>query len=426
MGLTTGPVNTAGDRAAPARIARLFASPAGVLILLPALVIAAGVVVLLLGRRATRDTAETMARNTLVAQAQSVQHDVGFALDQAGPVLAMMHSLSDTAMATPDAMTRLRDIVVNRPGIANASIAFPIGVLWGSYLDRKTGAVNVFESRITETETTRTNFRVESGQIQTIDTKVDNYDPRARPHYTVAVEQKKRVWLPPRVLSSSGKTALTVSEPVYSSDGTLTAVLTLDFEVAELSEFIRKSPLAGARNVMFTADGTILAYPAVSIPETSSQEKRLLRHEDFKDPALEALFKALGSSSSSEQKFMHLDTTDGNYLASVSKVGDKRSTDDAKLDWYLATLVPERTLSAIRNVWSQYQSWGVVSSMPVSSSENVVRSAEPITEGEMCAWVEGLLDQIVVLAGGKAPTVDHEACVTRGDAACLYRIVWYR
>jgi serine/threonine-protein kinase len=91
-----------------------------------------------------------------------------------------------------------------------------------------------------------------------------------------------------------------------------------------------------------------------------------------------------------------------------------------------ATLVPERTLSAIRNVWGQYQSWGTVSSMPVNSTENVVRIAEPITDGEMCAWVEGLLDQIVVLAGGKAPTVDHEACVIRGDAACLYRVVWNR
>ncbi|NVB78735.1 MAG: serine/threonine protein kinase [Kofleriaceae bacterium] len=344
MGRTPSPVHTVGDRAAPARIAQMFASPAGVLILLPALVIAAGVVVLLLGRRATRDTAETMARNTLVAQAQSVQHDVAFALEQADPVLAMMHSLSNEAMATPDAMQRLRDIVVNRPGIANASVAFPTGALWGSYYDRKTGALNVFDSKITEAETTRSNWGLVNGQLTTIGTQVGNYDPRERPHYQVAIEQKKRVWMQPRVLSSSGKTALTVSEPVYTGDGALSAVLTLDFEVAELSEFIRKSPLAGARNVMFTADGTILAYPAVAIPETSSQEKRLLRHEDFNDPALEALFKVLGSSSSSEQKFMHLDTRDGTYLASVSKVGDRRGANDAKLDWYLATLVPERTL----------------------------------------------------------------------------------
>jgi diguanylate cyclase (GGDEF)-like protein len=90
------------------------------------------------------------------------------------------------------------------------------------------------------------------------------------------------------------------------------------------------------------------------------------------------------------------------------------------------TLVPERTLSAIRNVWGQYQSWGVVSSMPVNSSENVVRIADPVPVAELCAWAEGLFDQLVVLSGGRAPIVDHEACVTRGDPACLYRIVWNR
>jgi len=40
-----------------------------VLIIVPGLVLAVGIVVLLLGRKATRDSAETMARHQLVAQA---------------------------------------------------------------------------------------------------------------------------------------------------------------------------------------------------------------------------------------------------------------------------------------------------------------------------------------------------------------------
>jgi hypothetical protein len=91
-----------------------------------------------------------------------------------------------------------------------------------------------------------------------------------------------------------------------------------------------------------------------------------------------------------------------------------------------ATLVPERTLSAIRNVWGQYQSWGAVSSMPVNASETVVRIADGLPDAELCAWTEGLLEQLVVLSGGRAPIVDHEACITRGDNACLYRVVWNR
>ncbi|HEX5061596.1 MAG TPA: hypothetical protein VFV99_19645, partial [Kofleriaceae bacterium] len=91
-----------------------------------------------------------------------------------------------------------------------------------------------------------------------------------------------------------------------------------------------------------------------------------------------------------------------------------------------ATLVPERTLSAIRNVWGQYQSWGVVTSMPVNPSETVVRIADALPDAELCAWTDGLLEQLIVLSGGRGPIVDHEACISRGDAACLYRVTWNR
>ncbi len=91
-----------------------------------------------------------------------------------------------------------------------------------------------------------------------------------------------------------------------------------------------------------------------------------------------------------------------------------------------ATLVPERTLSAIRNVWGQYQSWGTVSSMPVNTSETVVRIADAFPDAELCAWTEGMLEQLVVLSGGRSPIVHHESCITRGDGACFYRVVWNR
>ncbi|HEU0034060.1 MAG TPA: diguanylate cyclase [Kofleriaceae bacterium] len=91
-----------------------------------------------------------------------------------------------------------------------------------------------------------------------------------------------------------------------------------------------------------------------------------------------------------------------------------------------ATLIPERTLSAIRNVWSRYHSWGTVASMPVHSNEMVIRITDTPREPDLCAWASGMLEQLVVLSGGRAPSVDHESCEARGDPACLYRINWER
>jgi diguanylate cyclase (GGDEF)-like protein len=91
-----------------------------------------------------------------------------------------------------------------------------------------------------------------------------------------------------------------------------------------------------------------------------------------------------------------------------------------------ATLVPERTLSAIRNVWSRYQSWGTVSSMPIHATETVVRITGTPKNPELCVWTSGMLEQLVILSGGRGVAVDHEACEARDDDACLFRVMWGR
>jgi len=336
---------TQPDRKPATRVARALASPIGVLVILPALVITAGVSVLLLGRGATRETAETMARHQLVAQAGAVEHDVGFALDQAEPVLATMRTLANVAMPIPDALTRLRDAVLGRPGVYNATIAFPTGGMWGAYFDDN-NKLRVLESQVGPSGTSRVNYDVKAGELVELARVTNTYDARTRPYYVAAVEQKHRVWLPPRVFSASGKTGLTVTDPVYGSEGQLKAVISIDYDVAELSAFLRKAPLEGAHTVMFTADGTILANSA-SAPK-AGPEKRLLRFTDYDDPSLAALFggDALTQARAAIGKqpyFSRLATTNGDYLVSIAIVSGERATA-ASSDWYLATLVPESSL----------------------------------------------------------------------------------
>lgn len=89
-----------------------------------------------------------------------------------------------------------------------------------------------------------------------------------------------------------------------------------------------------------------------------------------------------------------------------------------------ATLVPETTLSAIRNVWSRYQSWGDISSMPVQPTEHVVRLGSMLRDPLLCAWTSGMLEQLVILSGAKTTTIAHDACQATGHEACLFRITW--
>lgn len=89
-----------------------------------------------------------------------------------------------------------------------------------------------------------------------------------------------------------------------------------------------------------------------------------------------------------------------------------------------ATLMPERTLSAIRNVWGRYQSWGAISSRAVSASEAMVRLTGTPRNPELCAWSAAMLEQLVVLSGGRHANVEHVACEALGAEACRFRVRW--
>jgi serine/threonine protein kinase len=337
------PTTSVHETPPSARLGRALASPTGVVILLPLLVVAAGAIVLLLGWRTTRDASESMARRQLAAQAADVQHDVAFALDQADPLLASLRVLADPDIPAEEVAVRMRDLVIGRPGIANVSIAFPTGLMRGTFIDNTGGELRVQESRVGEHATARINYGF-AGGVHVESRETTNYDPRTRPHYTVAMQAKQRVWMPPRTFFTSHKTGLTVTEPVYDASGALRAVTTVDFDVTELSSFIVRSPFEGSRTLVFAADGTILAFRSVRLPPAATKENRLLRHEDFADPALEALFATIGKRPPTELRFLQLESKDGEYLASVAPVGGKRAGIAAPLDWYLATLVPERVL----------------------------------------------------------------------------------
>ena len=85
---------------------------------------------------------------------------------------------------------------------------------------------------------------------------------------------------------------------------------------------------------------------------------------------------------------------------------------------------PERTLAAIRNVWSRYHTWGSPAAMPVHATETIIRFVNTPRDHNLCAWTSAMLEQLVVLSGARTAVADHESCEARGDDACLFRVVW--
>ncbi len=119
----------------------------------------------------------------------------------------------------------------------------------------------------------------------------------------------------------------------------------------------------------------------------------------------------------------HLDI-DGDRLARDVARASVRSSFRNFFPSSAATLMPERTLSAIRNVWGRYHNWGAISSMPVSATETVVRLTGTPRNAVLCAWSDAMIEQLVVLSGGRNANVEHVTCEALGADACRFRVRW--
>jgi hypothetical protein len=291
-----------------------------------------------------RQDALDAARLELELAAEDAGRDVAFSLDQADPMLASLRALADPALPLGVVAPRMHDLVIGRPGVANVSIGFSSGLFRGTFVPPGEQAIEIQESIVGDGGTTRHNYRIDAGGPVLLGELHTDYDVRLRPHYVLAAQARARVWMPPRTYYTSRTTGVTCTEPVYGPDGALRAVTTVDFDVAALSKYVAHPPLASARAVVFTGDGTILAFPSAVLPEVAVKEDRLLRHEDFADPALEALFARLGPKPSRDVQFWELRAGGDDYLAAVAPVGRRRAGIAAPLDWYVATIAPAKTL----------------------------------------------------------------------------------
>jgi hypothetical protein len=89
-----------------------------------------------------------------------------------------------------------------------------------------------------------------------------------------------------------------------------------------------------------------------------------------------------------------------------------------------ATLTPNGTLHALPQIWPHYHSWGRVHVVTATRDRAQVRLVGTPGSEVLCAWVHGMLEQLLVLSGGDAVRVEHPICEARGGDACRYEAVW--
>jgi serine/threonine protein kinase len=326
------------------RFGRALASPIGVLITLPLLVVAVGLGVLWFSRQANRESTEVLVQQQIRLAADHVGQQVVFALDQAQPLLDRLESLANPNADIADVGPKMFDLTVGHAGVSHLSLSFPVGLLRSTYFEGS--SLRVQESRVVDaSHSVRQNFVVEGESVRVIEEIKNNYDPRTRPFYLHALRVPGRSWTPPRTYFSTKTTGISAVTSLRDATGNVQAVMTVDFDINAMSNFVAELAVPGARSVVFSSDGAILVYSSRDRKAPQLKQERLLLASDLDDPAITSLF-ANSALPVTHPTSLMLTTTDGRYLATITPIGGSRAGIAEPLNWFVATVVPESTILA--------------------------------------------------------------------------------
>jgi len=341
------------DSLAPPRsgpVARALASPWGILITFPSLVLAVGVFLTLLAQNALRGSNLELARTRMADQAVLVSEHLGAALGQADAVLGDLASFAANIDSTtpPDRVAfALRHLMHGRPGASYISLSFPDGTFEGAFVTED-GKVRFQVSRLLPGFTEERVY--EYGERETltlVEVRPSQYDPRSRPFYKLALESKSDVWTEPYTFARTGDTGITRTRALRMGGPTEHAVLTVDFDVRRLSPLLARREARDERAILFDGNGTILAdqHARFTTPREPG-DSRLLDYRTLGDPVLTAFFE--NKQDFERSGFFGFEAPSGLHLAATARLQGEND-----LGWSVAFLAPEATFLASLRTYSQ-------------------------------------------------------------------------
>jgi len=329
------------------KLSALIASPRGVMILVPLLVLALGATLTIVGQTALGSTSKQMARERFVEKTETVSLRLEQALLQAEPLLeelARVARSEDTRRGKSEKLSprtetalEMRDLLIGRRAITQAYIAFPDG----TFLSADPIAPSAVEFQITSGGNSKS-YRVQRQTLHQVNEQESDYDPRIREWYVLAKNKRTRIWSKPYAFYFNQHPGITRALPVYvdKERTKLLAVVGVDFDVDALTQFMAdgETEAESAKSVVFTIPGAVLAYPSGAERLAAHPKgEDVPTHGSLGDPELSALVRRIQGLASDDRSREELKFKSRSLrmLASVRKVGAGGP------DWYVATFAPE-------------------------------------------------------------------------------------
>jgi two-component system, cell cycle sensor histidine kinase and response regulator CckA len=274
----------------------------------------------------TISTSYVSSQRVLLSHAQDIMRNIAdLAMEQAGSHLIHAESAahltkrlltSNVVGRTQDRMTDLEryfhDQLAVYPQFAGIYLGEPNGNFFDVRRDATHGAdgirtkISVHANGGKETHLV---WRDNTNRI--VDRQIvydDAYDPRKRPWYLKATEEKRIVWTDPYIFFTSQKPGITIAGPTYTPDGLLKGIVGVDIEIDELSLFISKLRIGkNGRAFMLNRNGDVVAFPDLSKLKykdpVEGQAYRLAKINELDDVLSRKAFAAMDLDFDQNQRF---------------------------------------------------------------------------------------------------------------------------
>jgi hypothetical protein len=318
-----------------------LARPAAVLAALPGLVAVVGAVLTVSSYSQMKQLGKRGAVERVEERARFAELSLRSAISQADALLDrtrdIARSRSSDGAVEPLAFA-LRDLGLRRRGLKWLSVSFPDGTFQGVFLDGERLRFQV--SRLEQGKTRMVQYDFAPGRLLESGGADFHYDPRERDFYRSAVAARRRIWTEPYPFLPDFRSGISRAEAVFDARGELHAVVTADYDVAELSGALGVSGAADGRVVVFAPNGALLALSGLSRAKLLkiADPNRALRVADLDDPPLGAFFAARNPEVSEPSTF----ESGGDRFFAV----ERTLAEPAGLGWRLATVSGESMLFA--------------------------------------------------------------------------------
>jgi sigma-B regulation protein RsbU (phosphoserine phosphatase) len=312
------------------------------------LVLATGAAITWLAHRSASTSTEALARSLFAEVSSHAATQSQAYVVRAAPLVESLVHLANDGLAIDDSdrlALQLLAVLKSNEGLSWVSFGEESGRFTGAYRPVE-GGLRINQSRIVDGRTQLVEHDVLPDGSRRVHRRESDtgYDPRTRPFYQKAKQAGRLVWIPPYVFYDQRIPGVSCAAPVYDAQGQLRGVISVDFVLQALSDFVSRLSVSEHSQIfLFTADEVLLAHEKLntSKPGDSTADANLITLATAEDSLLDSMRKHLQPIAASARgeptfRFFEFDDQGMDYYASTTpfKVGDD-------LTWIVGAVAPK-------------------------------------------------------------------------------------